>query len=191
MILLRILCDCDGVIFNPHILWAKIYQENGGGDYFRSLDDVKDWDFLKELLGDDFLDEYFTPEVVRDAPINSDMCVTIERLMDRHDVQFVTDVPDKRCQKVRKDRMMRLFGIYEHQITFVGIERVQMDADILIDDRLEVCNRFAIRGKISIVVSQPWNQCKKRLPGVYRAWGAHDLLNLVDVLEYDGRNNIE
>jgi len=180
---MKILCDCDGVIFDPHILWVKKYLADGGESEFSCLNDIKDWKFLIDLLGDDFLDDYFTPEIVRDAPINSDMCIAIERLMDKHDVQFVTDVSNERCRKVRKERMMRLFGIYEHQITFVGIERVQMDADVLIDDRLESCVRFAVRGGLSLLVSMPWNQCTKLHPNVCRIWGAHDLLHVMELIE--------
>lgn len=172
---MRVLCDCDGVIFDPHVLWARKYQKDGGGDEFRSLDDIKDWKYLIDLLGEDFLKEYFTPAIVRDAPLNADMCRVIEHIKDNHSVQFVTDVPNERCQKVRKDRLMNIFGVYEHEITFVGLDRVQMDADVLIDDRLEACVRFAVKGGKSILVSKPWNQSDKLHPNVYRAWGPHDI----------------
>lgn len=174
---MMVLVDCDGVLFDTHVYWAERYRELVRDDKFLSLGDIVDWNFLPDLLKEKFYSDYLTPVAMRDAPIDAAMCAVVDRIMDVHDVTFVSDIRDKRSRSVRKSRLMRVFDMTDERIQFIGIERADIDADVLIDDCYQNCVSFVNSAphKQSILMAKPWN-CNSDLAGlkIRRAWGAHD-----------------
>jgi len=184
---MRVGLDVDGVIGDqvPHLL-KRVRHKYG---IKKKKSDIKLWDqpmghtnFVKEM-DEAILDTDF----VLTMPLIPGAREGISQLASRNSIIIVTSRPIE-IEHITAKWLRSKSLYFDELINTRDVNKGNAPIDILIDDRLENVRDFALRGKLAILLSQPWNKDDLQIAellkkgAVIRAANWKEIVHIIDAL---------
>lgn len=159
---MRVACDIEGVVANPHALFLSYYNETHDTDF--TLRDMTSWEFPNKnfhISTDEFhkiIDEIWQKKWKEIPPTEEDLAYKISTISQIHEIDFVT-CRASRSSEIKKwlKKQTIIYG------QFVGVEgsttkKAELEYDIFIDDSPKLANTLEMIGKPIFLYRRPWNE---------------------------------
>lgn len=156
---MRIGVDLDGVLAEhvSHLLEYLRKRTLISGDLTKSS--ITHWDY--EILGRKFKDVFEEhlklADFVESMPTVEGAVESVNELYKKHYICIVTARPNYSYESTLKWLLSNGFK-YHDFVCNVGLGRIELNIDVLIDDSPTYTLGFVKKGKIAILFDQPWNR---------------------------------
>lgn len=155
---MKIALDLDGVLADSISEWLAIWNELKGSSL--TLEDVKCWDFWKELgiTSSEFHRIFYRAwknwQLIQ--PTEPDLISKVAMLEELGKVDIVTSRPKNTRKYVLK--WLEKFGLGGKNVVFVTSNKSELDYDVYIDDSPINAEEIAAAGKYVALYDRPWNR---------------------------------
>ncbi|MCL7387994.1 MAG: hypothetical protein LZ170_05375 [Thaumarchaeota archaeon] len=177
--MLKIALDLDGVLADSISVWLAIWNALKGSSL--KLEDVKSWDFWKELgiTSGEFHRIFYKTwknwQLI--PPTEPDLVSKVSMLEELGKVDIVTSRPKNTREYVLK--WLERHGLGKKNILFVKSNKSELDYDVYIDDSPVNAEEIASVGKYVALYDRPWNKCVKNTDRIKRVMNLEEAYSFI------------
>jgi hypothetical protein len=173
------LIDIDGVACDH----AKGICDRVNVDYCLNycFDDVQSWDFdFGPITFVEAVNKYYQdPEFILSLPVHAGFSIFLQSI---EGIAFVEFATNRNFSRVATESWVNK-NLGEYPVYFVS-DKTELNYDCIIDDHQDIVIKSAELGKISFLISRPWNTNKKTLRKIESARNAFYICDYLQAIPF-------